>query len=85
MSKIMVVYWSGTGNTEKMAEAIAKGAEGKGAAVECKNVANVAVADLAGYDVVAFGSPSMGPSSAMRSWMSCWPAGGPCPTARTAK
>ena len=60
MSKIMVVYWSGTGNTEKMAEAIAKGAEGKGAAVECKNVANVAVADLAGYDVVAFGSPSMG-------------------------
>lgn len=60
MSKIMVVYWSGTGNTEKMAEAIAKGAEGKGATVECKNVANVSVADLAGYDVVAFGSPSMG-------------------------
>ena len=60
MSKIMVVYWSGTGNTEKMAEAIAKGAEGKGASVECKNVANVSASDLAGYDVVALGSPSMG-------------------------
>lgn len=60
MSKILVVYWSGTGNTEKMAESIAKGAEGAGASVECKNVADVSVADLGGYDVVAFGSPSMG-------------------------
>lgn len=60
MSKIMVVYWSGTGNTEKMAEAVAKGAEGKGASVECRNVSSVSVADLAGYDVVALGSPSMG-------------------------
>lgn len=31
MSKIAVVYWSGTGNTEAMAEAVAEGARGKGA------------------------------------------------------
>ena len=60
MSKVLVVYWSGTGNTEKMAEEIAKGATSAGAEVVCKNVANSSVAELAGYDVVAFGSPSMG-------------------------
>jgi flavodoxin short chain len=60
MSKVIVVYWSGTGNTEKVAELIAKGAEGKGASVVLKNVAKAAVAELADYDIVAFGSPSMG-------------------------
>ena len=30
MSKIAVVYWSGTGNTESMAEAVADGAKEKG-------------------------------------------------------
>ena len=31
MSKVAVVYWSGTGNTEAMAMAVAEGAKGKGA------------------------------------------------------
>lgn len=31
MSKIAVVYWSGTGNTEQMASAVAEGAKAKGA------------------------------------------------------
>ncbi len=31
MSKIAVVYWSGTGNTEAMAQAIAEAAKGAGA------------------------------------------------------
>ena len=31
MSKIAVVYWSGTGNTEAMASAVAEGAREKGA------------------------------------------------------
>ena len=34
MSKIAVVYWSGTGNTEAMANAVADGAKGKGAEVD---------------------------------------------------
>ena len=33
MSKVAVVYWSGTGNTETMAMAVAEGAKGKGAEV----------------------------------------------------
>jgi flavodoxin short chain len=60
MSKVIVVYWSGTGNTEKVAELIAKGAADKGAAVVRKTVAETSVAELADYDVVALGSPSMG-------------------------
>ncbi len=31
MSKIAVVYWSGTGNTERMAEAVTEGAKEAGA------------------------------------------------------
>lgn len=60
MSKVMIVYWSGTGNTEKMAEAIARGAEEKGATVVCKSVSDASLDELAGHDVVAFGSPAMG-------------------------
>ena len=33
MSKVAVVYWSGTGNTEAMANAVAEGAKEKGAEV----------------------------------------------------
>ncbi len=60
MAKVIIVYWTGGGNTEKMAEAIAEGAKGAGADVTCKNVSDASVAELAGYDVVAFGSPAMG-------------------------
>ena len=34
MSKAAVVYWSGTGNTEQMANAVAEGAAAAGAEVE---------------------------------------------------
>ena len=60
MAKIGIIYWSGSGNTEKMAELIAKGAEEAGAEVVCKNVAAASQDELSGYDVVVFGSPSMG-------------------------
>ena len=60
MAKVIVVYVSTTGNTEKMAEAIVEGAKGAGADVTCKTVGDASVAELAGYDVVAFGSPAMG-------------------------
>ena len=38
MSKIAVVYWSGTGNTEAMANAIADGARNAGAELACDSV-----------------------------------------------
>lgn len=55
MSKIAVVYWSGTGNTQAMAEAVAKGCDGE-----------LFTADIFGpdevqsFDAIAFGCPSMG-------------------------
>lgn len=60
MSKIAVVYWSGTGNTESMAEAIAKGARSAGAEVDVLSVGDASVDKLKGYDKLAFGCPSMG-------------------------
>ena len=60
MSKVLIVYWSGTGNTEKMSELIEQGAAGKGAFVTRKNVSNAKAAEIADYDAIVFGSPSMG-------------------------
>lgn len=60
MAKVLVVYVTTTGNTEKMAGAIAEGAKGAGADVTLKAVSDASVAELAGYDVIAFGSPAMG-------------------------
>jgi flavodoxin short chain len=60
MSKVIIVSWSGTGNTEKVAELIEKGAASKGASVVRKVVGDASVDELSGYDVIALGSPSMG-------------------------
>ncbi len=52
--KTAVIYWSGTGNTEAMAKAVAEGAEAE----------LFAVSDFSGsigdYEAVAFGCPAMG-------------------------
>ena len=60
MAKVLIVYVSTTGNTEKMAAAIADGAKSAGADVTCKTVSDASVSELANYDVIAFGSPAMG-------------------------
>lgn len=60
MSKVAVVYWSGTGNTEAMAEAVAGGARKAGAEVKKFTSAEFGPADVAGYDGIAFGCPAMG-------------------------
>ena len=60
MAKVLVVYVSTTGNTEKMANIIADAAKSAGADVTLKTVSEASVDELAGYDVVAFGSPAMG-------------------------
>ena len=58
MSKLAVIYWSGTGNTEAMARAVAEGARGKGAETDLLTCAEVG--DIAAYDAVALGCPAMG-------------------------
>ena len=60
MSKIAVVYWSGTGNTEAMAQLVAEGAEGAGAAVDVLTAGEFSADKLDGYDAYAFGCPAMG-------------------------
>ncbi len=58
MSKVAVIYWSGTGNTEAMAKAVAEGAKAAGADVDLLTCADVSGVD--GYDAVALGCPAMG-------------------------
>lgn len=55
MPEIAVIYWSGSGNTEKMASLIAEGA-----GAECRHVAGVSPDDLSDFSVVALGSPALG-------------------------
>ena len=57
MSKVAIVYWSATGNTEAMANCIAEGAGDAATVLTC---ADVTPDVLAKYDVVAFGCPAMG-------------------------
>ncbi len=58
MSKYAVVYWSGSGNTESMAKAVAEGVKTKGADVEIINCDQFST--VGDYDGYAFGCPSMG-------------------------
>ena len=52
MSKIAVVYWSGTGNTQAMAQAVVEGAQGAGAQAELTEAGAFAADALANYDAV---------------------------------
>lgn len=60
MSKIAVVYWSGTGNTEAMAAAVAEGAREKDADVTLITAADFSADQVDSYNAIAFGCPSMG-------------------------
>ena len=60
MAKIAVVFWSGTGNTETMANAVAEGAKEKGAEVDILGAAEFSADSAANYDAIAFGCPAMG-------------------------
>lgn len=60
MSKVAVVYWSGTGNTEAMARQVEAGAREAGAEVTLFTAAEFGVEKMDDFDAVAFGCPSMG-------------------------
>ena len=60
MSKVAVVYWSGTGNTETMANAVAEGAKGAGAEADVLVASDFNSGKVAEYDGIAFGCPAMG-------------------------
>ncbi len=59
MSKVLIIYHSFSGNTKKMAEALADGARGvEGVEVEIKTASEAQPADLENADGVAFGAPN---------------------------
>lgn len=60
MSKTAVVYWSGTGNTEAMANAVVKGAKDQGAEVTLFTAGEFDADQVDAFDAIAFGCPSMG-------------------------
>lgn len=60
MSKVAVVFWSGTGNTEAMANAVGEGAGQAGAEFSVLPVSMVSADEAAGYDALALGCPAMG-------------------------
>lgn len=60
MSKIAIVYWSGTGNTEKMADCVAEGVQGAGGEAQRFTPAEFDASQLGAFGAVAFGCPSMG-------------------------
>ena len=57
--KVSIVYWSGTGNTEAMANVVAEGAKGAGAEVELLPV-SAASEDVLASDALILGCPAMG-------------------------
>ncbi|HAH18217.1 flavodoxin [Eubacterium uniforme] len=60
MDKIYVVYWSQTGNTESMANAIAAGIKEAGKEAAVVTPSEISADDLNNASVYALGSPAMG-------------------------
>ena len=60
MKKAAVIYWSGTGNTEAMANAVLDGMKNAGADAVLLTASDVDASAVGGYDAVALGCPAMG-------------------------
>lgn len=60
MSEIKVVYWSGTGNTEIMANAIAKGIKDAGGSGKVIEISDASADDVAKDSIFALGCSAMG-------------------------
>ncbi len=60
MSKVAVVYWSGTGNTEAMANAVVEGIKGAGAEASLLVCTDFNAGMVKEFDAIAFGCPAMG-------------------------
>ena len=60
MSKVAVVYWSGTGNTEAMAKAVEEGIKEAGSEAVVLTASEFDSSKVAEFDAIAFGCPAMG-------------------------
>ena len=57
---IKVVFWSQTGNTEAMAEAVVEGIKAAGKDAKAVSVSDISAKELSGEEVFALGCPAMG-------------------------
>ena len=60
MKKVLIVYWSGTGNTQAMAESVARGVSDGGGEAELKAAGSAAADVVKAAEALAFGCPAMG-------------------------
>lgn len=60
MSKTVIIYWSGTGNTEAMAQAVLDGAKEVNSETAIFQVSEITAEEAAGYDTLILGCPAMG-------------------------
>jgi flavodoxin short chain len=60
MKKVVIAYWSGGGNTETMAQSVAKGVSENGGEAVLKPAGSASAALVRGADALAFGCPAMG-------------------------
>ena len=79
IKNVAVVFWTGTGNTEAMANAVAEGAAAAGAEARAVSVADFSADDVAAFDALAFGCPAMGAEELESDefepvWEACKPA-----------
>jgi len=58
MTKLLIVYESGTGNTEAMAQAVSEGGASAGASVSLKKADEATTDDLLDCDAVILGTPN---------------------------
>lgn len=58
MSKIAVIYYSRSGNTQRMAELVAEGVKGENVPVDLRKVEEFDVETLPEYDGIIMGSPT---------------------------
>lgn len=58
MAKVLIIYYSRTGNTKRMAELIGEGVKKEGGEASVKDVKDVAVDELLKYDAIVIGSPT---------------------------
>ncbi len=60
MADILLAYWSGTGNTEMIAEKIKEGMLSAGVEVDMRKIDEIDPSEISNFDKICFGSPSMG-------------------------
>jgi NAD(P)H dehydrogenase (quinone) len=58
MAKALVIYYSSTGNTKKMAESVVEGIKKEGLEVILKDVKDVKAEELLKYEAIVIGSPT---------------------------